>query len=58
VCVHQFGVDGRLCWNPGAHAVEFWFLEFQLGIGRIDGPPPPGYLTPAALLERYGPEAG
>jgi hypothetical protein len=58
VRVHQFGVDGRLCWNPESNAVELWFLEFQLGIGRIDGLQLPGYLSPADLRERFGPEAG
>ena len=52
---HQFGVDGRLCWNPTANRVEFWFLEFQFGIGRIDGPPPSGYRLPAELREQFGP---
>jgi hypothetical protein len=56
--VHQFGVDGRLCWNPTTKSAEFWFLEFQFGIGRIDAPPPPGYLSPAQLRERFGPEVG
>lgn len=58
VCVHQFGVDGRLCWNPATNGAEFWFLEFQFGIGRIEAPPPPGYQPPAELRERFGPEAG
>ena len=58
VRVHQFGVDGRLCWNPAAKGAEFWFLEFQFGIGRIDAPPPPGYRLPADLRERFGPESG
>jgi hypothetical protein len=57
VRVHQFGVDGRLCWNPATNSAEFWFLEFQFGIGRIDAPPP-GYRSPAELRERFGPEAG
>jgi hypothetical protein len=55
--VHQFGVDGRLCWNPETQSAEFWFLEFQFGIGRIDAPPP-GYRTPVELRERFGPEVG
>ena len=55
---HQFGVDGRLCWNPVANRVEFWFLEFQFGIGRIDGPTPSGYQSPAELREQFGPEVG
>ena len=58
VRVHQFGVDGRLCWNTETDSVEFWFLEFQFGIGRIDATPPPGYHSPADLRERFGPEAG
>jgi hypothetical protein len=58
VRVHQFGVDGRLCWNRATNNVEFWFLEFQFGIGRIDASPPPGYHSPAELREHYGPEAG
>lgn len=58
VRVHQFGVDGRLCWNPATNHVEFWFLEFQFGIGRIDTPPLPGYRSPAELRERFGPETG
>ncbi|HEX4613142.1 MAG TPA: hypothetical protein VH092_33445 [Urbifossiella sp.] len=58
VRVHQVGVDGRLCWNSEAQTVELWFLEFQLGIGRIAAPPPPGYLPPAELRARFGPEAG
>ncbi|QEL14121.1 hypothetical protein [Limnoglobus roseus] len=56
--VHQFGVDGRLCWNPAANGVEFWFLEFQFGIGRIDVSPPPEYRSPADLRARFGPESG
>jgi hypothetical protein len=58
--VHQIGIDGRLCWNSTLGRVEFWFLEFQFGIGRIDieGPPLPGYETPAALRKRFGPEHG
>lgn len=55
--VHQFGVDGRLCWNSNTKSVELWFLEFQFGIGRIDVPLP-GYRPPAELRERFGPEAG
>lgn len=58
VRVHQFGVDGRLCWNPATANVEFWFLEFQFGIGRIDGLPLSGYRPPAELRERFGPELG
>jgi hypothetical protein len=58
VRVHQFGVDGRLCWNPATNSAEFWFLEFQFGIGRIDAPPPPGYRSPVQLRERFGPEVG
>jgi hypothetical protein len=58
VRVHQIGVDGRLCWNPATNGVEFWFLEFQFGIGRIDAPPLPGYRSPAELRERFGPEVG
>jgi hypothetical protein len=57
VRVHQFGVDGRLCWNPATNRVEFWFLEFQFGIGRIDVPQP-GYRSPAELRKRFGPEVG
>ncbi|HJZ58055.1 MAG TPA: hypothetical protein VKE74_24145 [Gemmataceae bacterium] len=58
VRVHQFGVDGRLCWNPATNGVEFWFLEFQFGIGRLDAPPPHGYRSPTRLRERFGPEVG
>jgi hypothetical protein len=58
VRVHQFGVDGRLCWNPATNCAEFWFLEFQFGIGRIESPLLPGYQSPAELRERFGPEAG
>jgi hypothetical protein len=58
VRVHQFGVDGRLCWNPETNSAEFWFLEFQFGIGRIDAPPLPGYRSPVELRERFGPELG
>lgn len=58
VYVHQIGIDGRLCWNPATAGVEFWFLEFQFGIGRIDGLPLPGYRSPAELRERFGPEVG
>jgi len=58
VRVHQFGVDGRLCWNPATNGAEFWFLEFQFGIGRIDVPLPPGYRSPVQLRERFGPEVG
>src|SRR5437016_5922739 len=58
VRVHQLGIDGRLCWNSATSRAEFWFLEFQFGIGRIDGPPPPGYQSPAELRERFGPESG
>jgi hypothetical protein len=58
VRVHQFGVDGRLCWNPETNSAELWFLEFQFGIGRIDGLPLPGYRSPAELRERFGPETG
>jgi hypothetical protein len=57
VRVHQFGVDGRLCWKPATNRVEFWFLEFQFGIGRIDVPLR-GYRSPAELRERFGPEVG
>jgi hypothetical protein len=58
VRVHQFGVDGRLCWNRVTGRVEYWFLEFQFGIGRIDAPLPPGYQPPAELRGRFGPESG
>ena len=58
VRAHQFGIDGRLCWNPATNGAEFWFLEFQFGIGRIDAPPLPGYHSPAELRERFGPEVG
>ena len=58
VRVHQFGVDGRLCWDPATNGVEVWFLEVQFGIGRIDAPPLPGYRSPAELRERFGPEVG
>ena len=57
VRIHQFGVDGRLCWNSATNRVEFWFLEFQFGIGRIDLRLP-GYRSPAQLRERFGPEVG
>lgn len=57
VRVHQFGVDGRLCWNPAANRVEFWFLEFQFGVGRTDVPLL-GYRSPADLRDEFGPEAG
>ena len=55
--VHQFGIDCRLCWNATAERVEYPFLEFQFGIGRIDLPLP-GYRTRAALAHQFGPEAG
>lgn len=58
VRVHQLGIDGRLCWDPATQSIEFWFLEFQFGIGRIDAPPPAGYQTPAQLRERFGREVG
>jgi hypothetical protein len=58
VRVHQFAIDGRLCWDPATARVELCFLEFQFGIGRIDGLPLPGYRSPAELRERFGPEAG
>lgn len=57
VRVHQFSVDGRLCWNTATNRVEFWFLEFQFGIGRIDIPRL-GYRSPAELRERFGSEVG
>lgn len=63
VRVHQIGIDCRLCWNPEAGRAEFPFLEFQLGIGRIDWaevgvPAFPGYEPPDRLRLRFGPEAG
>lgn len=53
--VHQFGIDGRLCWNAGR--VEWPFLEFQFGIGRVDLPLA-GYRTRAELAAQFGPERG
>lgn len=58
VRVHQFGIDGRLCWNPVTDRVEFWFLEFQFGIVRIDGLSLPGYQSPDELRAWFGPERG
>ncbi|MBN9118576.1 MAG: hypothetical protein J0I06_05385 [Planctomycetes bacterium] len=55
--VHQFGIDCRLCWNTSTGRVEFPFLEFQLGIGRIDVPLA-GYKTRGELLRLFGPEIG
>jgi hypothetical protein len=55
--VHQFGIDCRLCWNAGAERVEYPFLEFQFGIGRIDVPLA-GYKTRDELARLFGPEAG
>ena len=57
VRVHQFAVDGRLCWDAELRRVEFWFLEFQFGIGR-PGVPLPGYRPPTDLCDRFGPEVG
>lgn len=61
--VHQIGIDCRLCWNPATGRPEFPFLEFQLGIGRVDWaevgiPAFAGYETPADLRRRYGEEVG
>jgi hypothetical protein len=59
--VHQFGVDCRLCWDAATGRAEFPFLEFQFGIGRIDGPAlesVPGYKTRQDLVSLYGPEFG
>jgi hypothetical protein len=56
--VHQFGIDCRLCWNAVAGEVEFPFLEFQFGIGRIDAPAFAGYKTRAELKTLFGPESG
>jgi hypothetical protein len=60
--VHQFGIDCRLCWNAGANRLEFPFLEFQFGIGRIDpsalGSDLAGYKTRAELADEFGPEVG
>jgi hypothetical protein len=55
--VHQFGIDCRLCWNAIAERVEFPFLEFQFGIGRIDLSLA-GYKTRAELVREFGPEVG
>jgi hypothetical protein len=55
--VHQFGIDCRLCWDAAAERVEFPFLEFQFGIGRIDLPLA-GYKTRAELVHEFGPEVG
>jgi hypothetical protein len=58
--VHQFAIDYRLCWNPAAGRAEFAFLEFQFGIGRIEGsalgPGLAGYRTRSELAELFGPE--
>jgi hypothetical protein len=51
-------IDARLCWNPATNSVEFWFLEFQFSIGRIDAPLPPEYRSPVELRKRFGPEVG
>ncbi len=61
--VHQFAIDCRLCWNPAAERAEYPFLEFQFGIGRIDGAafgsvPFAGYRTRDELTDRFGPEFG
>lgn len=56
--VHQFGIDCRLCWNAATGEVEFPFLEFQFGIGRIDAPAFAGYKTRAELNTLFGPETG
>jgi hypothetical protein len=63
VRVHQIGIDCRLCWNPMTGRAEFPFLEFQLGIGRVDWaevgvPAFAGYATPEHLRLRFGPEVG
>lgn len=55
--VHQFGIDGRLCWNATAGRAEWPFLEFQFGIGRVDVPLA-GYQTRAELAAQFGPECG
>ena len=55
--VHQFGIDGRLCWNATTRRAEWPFLEFQFGIGRIDVPLA-GYRTRADLAAQFGPESG
>jgi len=60
-CVHQFGIDSRLCWNGVTDRAECQFLEFQFGIGRID---PSvlnsgglvGYRSPKELDAQYGPK--
>jgi hypothetical protein len=58
--IHQFGIDCRLCWNPTIGQVEYPFLEFQFGIGRIDPPVSGsalgGYKTRDELIRRFGPE--
>jgi hypothetical protein len=60
--VHQFGIDCRLCWNAGEGCVEYPFLEFQFGIGRITPPALTpalaGYRTRAELVRAFGPEVG
>ena len=55
--VHQFGIDGRLCWHATAGRAGWPFLEFQFGIGRVDVPLP-GYRTRAELAAQFGPESG
>lgn len=59
----MFTIDGRLCWNPATGRAEFPFLEFQLGIGRVDWaesgvPTCAGYEPPDRLRLRFGPEVG
>jgi hypothetical protein len=56
--VHQFGIDCRLCWNAATGEVEYPFLEFQFGIGRIDQFAPAGYKTRAELRALFGSEVG
>jgi hypothetical protein len=61
--VHQFGIDCRLCWNPATERAEYPFLEYQFGIGGIDGAafgsvPLAGYKTRDELTDHFGPEFG
>jgi hypothetical protein len=50
--VHQFGIDGRLCWDAVAGRAGWPFLEFQFGIGRVEAPLA-GYRTRAELAAQF-----